>query len=142
MVKQKPTFISTLTEARGTDLSEVVRIVIEDTEDADGTAISRKITGMNYKGATLREALIEDPTVSPLKAHCTSVLLNSDNRITEQRAVSAHTVIDTDAELKKFLNPTSGTNDADTVNSSTGHRAGVRIRYQRLSRWCSSQTGS
>jgi len=122
-----------------TNTSEVVRLVIEDTTDSNGAELRRKIWGMNSNAYTLREVLIENPTLGTLKAWCNSSLVNSDLRITEERSPSAHTLIDTDAEVKKFLDPTVSTNDADTLNSSDGlitvyeynaddRRNGVRVK--------------
>lgn len=103
-----------------TDASEVVRLVVEDATDSSGAELRRTIRGSNDNANTLREVVIEDPTQGTLTAWCGSSLINSDLRITEQRAPSAHTLVDTDAEVKKFLDPTVSTNDADTLNSSDG----------------------
>ena len=103
-----------------TDSSVVVRIVIEDTEDGDGAEIRRKICGLNSSGVLLREALIENVVSGTPDAWCRSKILNSDNRVIEERSPSAHDVVDSNSDIKLFLNPTSGSNDTLTQNSSAG----------------------
>ena len=115
-------FYMDLNGGSSTDPNDVVRIVVEDTEDGANprTTRYRQIWGLNFKSAAIRETLIEDPTQTTLKAWCESKKLNSDLRVTEHRMPSAHSGVDTNAEIKKFLNPTSSTNDTDTVSSSAG----------------------
>jgi hypothetical protein len=40
--------------------------------------------------------------------------------MTERREPSAHTIVDSTAEVESFLNPSAATNDADTLNDSDG----------------------
>ncbi|MEM8672095.1 MAG: hypothetical protein AAGG48_31555, partial [Planctomycetota bacterium] len=128
-----------------TNPAEVVRLVIEDTEDgADPrNAIYRKVYGLNDKGIAIREAFIEDPTVSTLKVWCESRVFDSDELLTELRMPSAHVDVDSNADLQKFFDPTTSTNDTDSVSSTAGqvyyfeyssslgdgkHRTGTLIR--------------
>jgi hypothetical protein len=55
--------------------NEVVRIVIEDTIDADGNGVRRTIWGINNEGRNLREATIIDPDGTP-KFWCRSWILS------------------------------------------------------------------
>ncbi|MEM8667442.1 MAG: RHS repeat-associated core domain-containing protein [Planctomycetota bacterium] len=105
-----------------TDPSEVVRLVIEDTEDgADPrNAIYRKVYGLNDKGIAIREAFIEDPTVSTLRVWCESRVFDSDELLTELRMPSAHIDVDSNTDLQKFFDPTMNTNDTDSVSSTVG----------------------
>ena len=101
----------------------VDHLVIEDAEDANGAEVHRRIWGLNYKGVVLREVFIDDATgTTGLKAWCQSRILDSDMRVIEERMPSAHTLVDSDTEIKEFLDPTgdSGNNDGDTLNDSTG----------------------
>ncbi|MCH7527367.1 MAG: RHS repeat-associated core domain-containing protein, partial [Planctomycetes bacterium] len=117
---KKTYFYTKLSQGGSPPNDEVVYIVIEDTEDGNGGEIARRIYGLNDDGRMLRIAFIEDPTLSTIKAWCNSIVLDSDYRITERRSPSAHTVVDTDAEMKKFLDPKAATNDSDTLNASDG----------------------
>ena len=103
-----------------TDPTDVVRLIVEDATDSSGAELRRTIRGSNDNSNTLREVVIEDPTAGTLTAWCNSSLINSDLRVTEQRGPSAHTVVDSDSEVAKFLDPTTSTNDADTLNGSDG----------------------
>lgn len=47
------------------DDHEVVWIVVEDTIDAEGNALSRKVIGQNSSGRMLRHARITDPDGTP-----------------------------------------------------------------------------
>jgi RHS repeat-associated protein len=107
-----------------TDPNMVVRIVIQDTKDAAGTPLYRRLYGVNWKGTAIREAFVANPT-NPTASTiwCTSLILNSDWRVIERREPSAHkTLVSDNATLTKFLDPTgnSGANDTDTVNASSG----------------------
>ncbi|MCA9217073.1 MAG: hypothetical protein KDB27_28590, partial [Planctomycetales bacterium] len=102
-----------------TDPRDVVRIIVEDREDADGTNLSRRLYGLNTNGTVLREANCAAPGTG-IDVWCVSTLLDADGRVIERRMPSAHTSVDSDADLKKFLNPTSGTNDSDTLDNSNG----------------------
>lgn len=135
----------TLNGGTSTDPADVVRLVIEDTEDgaSPSNAIYRKLYGLNDKGVAIREVFIEDPAVSTLKAWCESRIFNSDELLTELRMPSAHVDVDSNADLQKFLDPTTSTNDTDSVSSTVGqvfyyeyssslgdgkHRTGTLIR--------------
>jgi RHS repeat-associated protein len=101
------------------------RIVIEDTQDADGNAVYRKVMSFNGQGYKLREALIENPLAeTQIKAWCTSWIRGTTgyelNRIKEKRLPSAHTVVDSASEMPLFLNPTASNYDDATLNNSTG----------------------
>ena len=113
-------FYMELNGGSSTDESVVVLIVVEDTEDSASprNAVSRKVIGLNSWGVPLRIAYLEDDTAG--KSWCTSHILDDDHRITERRMPSAHTLIDTNSDIKSFLNPTSGTNDTATLNDSEG----------------------
>ncbi|MCZ6837598.1 MAG: hypothetical protein O7G85_17635, partial [Planctomycetota bacterium] len=116
----KTTYFYTEIDPQGTTMDEVQFIIIADTEDGAGAEISRELIGLNRWGRELRRALVEDPTESTIKAWCTSTQIGSTYRITETRQPSAHTIVDTEAELKKFMDPKNGLNDSDTVNASDG----------------------
>ena len=101
---------------------DVVRyLTIEDTVDADGVAVYRKVYGLNHQGVLLREVTIEDPTGTPVY-WCTSYRVGTSgrglNKPIEHRPPSAHTKVDTAEELRQFLDPTTGTHDADTLNGT------------------------
>ena len=100
-----------------TDANEITRITIEDTEDASGGEAYRKVFGLNQYSRLLREAQIEDPTVTTQTIWCKSTKLDANDRISEERMPSAH-ACDSDADLTKFLDPydasgPSWSNDAD-----------------------------
>ena len=117
----KRTYHYMVLNTSSTDPRDVKRLVVEDTEKTDGSEAFRKIYGLNMYGMMLREVVIENPTLSTLKAWCQSTLVDETNlQVTESRSPSAHTVVDTDSEVTKFLNPTSSTNDSDTTNASDG----------------------
>ncbi len=105
---------------------KVTRLVVEDTEDSAGAEVRRNVYGLNNDGILLRQALIEDPTQATLKVWCQSTTVepstssDSYQQPLQQREPSAHRSVDTNVELAKFLNPTSGTNDADTLGDSSG----------------------
>ncbi|MEM9109968.1 MAG: RHS repeat-associated core domain-containing protein [Planctomycetota bacterium] len=105
------------------DADEVRWVTIEDTEDASSSERYRMIYGMNDEGILLRQVFIDTPTSSP-RYWCTSYLRGTSgfamDRVLETRLPSAHTEVDTSAELIKFLDPTTATNDADTVNNTSG----------------------
>jgi len=107
------------------DWNDVVRLIVEDAKDSEGNVTTRRIRGLNDRGRMLRDVTIENP-ISGSTYWCTSQKFSStsDGRITEKRPRSAHTEITTEANLKKFLNPSGGTNpndnDTDTLNSNTG----------------------
>lgn len=101
---------------------QVVRLVIDDAIDADGAGAFRTISGLNKNGRKLREALVTDPGGTP-KFWCKSWKLSTNtstllNRLAEYRTPAAHHV--TSSTINKFLDPTTGTNDADTLNPSIG----------------------
>lgn len=119
-------FYMQLNGGSSTDPRDVVYVTVEDAEDAIGTAIWRKILGFNSKNAALRGAFIENPNAGTLKAWCSSVIIDAgpsndeSRRILQVRSPSAHSLVDSNAEITKFLNPTSSTNDSDTINASDG----------------------
>ena len=49
----------------GTDQNQVVRLVVEDTQDSAGTAVYRTVSGFEGGGRILRRAFIQNPTTSP-----------------------------------------------------------------------------
>lgn len=116
-----------------TDVDEVARIVVEDTVvDLDGDGLIeagdaqyRTIYGVNKDGRLLRQAMIEDPTPGTgMDVWCTSTVMgtsgNGNNRVIERRMPSTHALVDTNAELEDFLDPSAGTNDAATVEDTAG----------------------
>ena len=108
------------------DQNEVVRIVIEDTEDSNGSAHSRTVYGLNETGQQLRKAFIDDPTGTPTY-WCESWKLATSGpalRVSELRMPSAHDVASA-SELRDFLDPfdsegASWTNDTNTLFASDG----------------------
>ncbi|MFV1965072.1 MAG: RHS repeat-associated core domain-containing protein [Pirellulaceae bacterium] len=113
-----------------TDINEVVRLVIEDGVDENGTAVYRKIYGLNDTGRKLREVFIDKP-ISNEKYWCkswkfveTSELSTNPHKrncVTEKRMPSAHDVVSTSVD--EFLNPYTGgswSNDAATLRDSDG----------------------
>ncbi len=117
---KKTYYYMDLNGGSSTDPSEVVRMVVEDTTDSQGADVSRKVLGLSDNGTALREATIEDPTAGTITVWCKSIIVSSDLRVTERRNPSAHTLVDSDSELKNFLDPTTGTNDSTTLNDSDG----------------------
>ncbi len=126
-------------------VSEVTRIVVEDTEESGGEEAYRRIFGLNKHGKVLRRTLIENPTAATLVAWCDSVKLTTASRVSELRKPSAHDVTD-NADMKKFLDPEGGSpagqNDTDTLNASEGaifvfehngddRRTGTRLKNGR-----------
>ena len=114
------------------ETNEVVQLIIEDTEDANGIPYSRRIYGINRGGRVLREVLIDDPRVGqPSKYWCQSWTLDARvpeaHLVAEERTPTAHDVSD-DADLAKFLDPfdpTDGSgmawaNDEETLHDSQG----------------------
>ena len=104
------------------DWNDVVRIVVEDTKDSDGNVVTRRVQGLNETGQMLRDATIKDPIGTSPTYWCLSRKYSSthEGRISEKRPPSAHTDVNTEAELKQFLDPSSGTNDASTLNDYSG----------------------
>lgn len=123
---KKTYFYLDLAQGATIDQNEVVRIVIEDTEDADGVAQYRRVYGFNDTGRMLREVFIEDPTGTP-SYWCKSSVMDSsgkEHRVSEDRMPSAHAVT-TAANLRTFLDPydsegNSWSNDTNTLNTSEG----------------------
>jgi len=107
----------------GANASETYRITIEDTMYG-GQRIQRKVMALNKDGYLLREAIIDDPATP--RYWCKSHILDSNTasqsygKPLQTRMPSAHTGVNTAALLRSFLNPTAGTNDADTVHASAG----------------------
>jgi hypothetical protein len=101
-----------------------VRLVIQDTKDASGTLLYRRIYGVNWKGTAIREAFVTDPT-NPTASTiwCKSLILDEEWRVIERRMPSAHKdmVYDNDT-LKLFFDfaRIDGASDGDTVNSNSG----------------------
>ncbi|QDU44544.1 tRNA3(Ser)-specific nuclease WapA precursor [Symmachiella dynata] len=108
------------------DQNEVVRIVVEDTEDSNGTARYRTVYGLSDTGRLLRKAFVEDPVGSP-SYWCESFKMATTGksaRLGEERMPSAHAVT-TAAHFRSFLDPydsegASWTNDTNTLNASGG----------------------
>ena len=117
-------FYIKLNGGSSSDVNEVVQIVVQDTEDADDGEVSRRLYGLNDYGIKLRHALIEDPDASTLMAWCRSIKLDSSSpsnrRVVEKRMASAHTAVTDNETMQNFLDPTSGSNDASTLDNSTG----------------------
>ena len=102
--------------------NDVVRLVIEDTVDGNGNGAYRKIYGLSDTGQKLREATIAAPTGTP-QFWCESWKLSTStttllNRLVEHRTAAAHNV--TISTIDNFLDPTTGSNDGDTLNGSAG----------------------
>jgi len=108
-------------------VNDVTRLVVEDTVDSSGQPASRRVYGLNNFGRKLREVLITDPlgqTPQGAKYWCQSWTMVAGTQagqylVAEYRTPAAHSVT-TDALVKKFLDPTTGTNDADTLNAGAG----------------------
>ena len=111
----------------------VVRIVVEDTVGTDDTPQYRRLYGINYRGAAIRQVDLDDPLAEgdSLKAWCQSRTFNNNLRIVQERMPSAHSGVNSDPLIEKFLNPTAGAlenaalglaggNDEQTVNSDSG----------------------
>ncbi|MEZ6049199.1 MAG: RHS repeat-associated core domain-containing protein [Planctomycetaceae bacterium] len=99
-----------------TDANTVRRVVVEDTEDDDGNAVFRKIYGVNDTGQLLRQAITPDP-VTATDFWCISQKLATSgkaHRVSEYRTAEAHDV-DSNTDVAKFIDPTTSTNDADTL---------------------------
>ncbi|WP_010584091.1 RHS repeat domain-containing protein [Schlesneria paludicola] len=105
----------------------VNHIVIEDTQDSNGVAISRTVYGLEFTGRLLRKAFIQNPISSP-KYWCESWTMTDSSTSSSyltgaHRYPSAHTGITTAANLRTFLHPYDGTswaNDTSTLNSNSG----------------------
>ena len=107
-----------------TNATKVCRIIVEDTKDAAGIAVLRTIWGVNHWGIALRHAVLTAPNgVNASNVWCEStVLVGATNALkSQERMPSAHAgAVTSNALLQKFLNPTNGTNDRDTVNPASG----------------------
>ena len=103
-----------------TDPGATTTIVVEDTEKSDNSEAYRQVFGLNFRGVAVREAFIENPTAGTPTCWCMSVKVDADLNVIEQRAASAHTDFDKSTLLDEFFNPSSGSNDANTVNSTSG----------------------
>ena len=101
------------------NVNSVERIIVEDTVDGAGNGIFRKVTGVNESGRLLRRVLIDDPSASSPQYWCQSWKLDDDENVIEYRQPSAHSV-DSDADVAKFLDGHSGTNDGDTLHDTSG----------------------
>jgi len=109
------------------DQNEVVRLVVEDTQDSAGAPTYRTIYGLNDTGQLLRKAFITSPTGSA-QYWCESTRFATTGpqfRIAEERSPSAHTAVVSAANLRSFLDPydsegNSWTNDTNTLNASDG----------------------
>ncbi|NLE36864.1 MAG: hypothetical protein GX621_02440, partial [Pirellulaceae bacterium] len=102
------------------DRDDVVHLVVEDTEDSEGTPVTRTIYGLNAMGNQLRKAVVANPNdAQNLAAWCTSIKLAANQKVAERRSPSAHAVA-TNADLTDFLDPTGngGDNDANTLAAS------------------------
>jgi RHS repeat-associated protein len=107
--------------------NEVIRLVVEDTQDSAGNAIYRTVFGFEQNGRMLRRAFIVNPTTSPTY-WCDSWVFSTASpyvpyRVSERRHPSAHTGVTTSTALQAFLNPYDGSswsNDTSTVNASSG----------------------
>ena len=119
-VGQKSTFFYIRLNATPSSNNDVAMLVIEDLEDSSGNEVSRQISGVNEQQHRLRYIVIEDPTDTTPDVWCRSERIDSDQRVTERRSPSAHTLVNTDAEVEDFLDPEDGSNDTNTLNSSTG----------------------
>lgn len=117
-VKYDYYYLSTNTHGVSSGYNDVVWVVIEDVSDANNNPIKRHIWALNKYGNSLREMTIQDPHDSP-KYWCSSQTLNSYGYITSHRLNSAHTTVTTAAQARAFLDPSTGSNDASTLNDST-----------------------
>jgi hypothetical protein len=117
-------FYLLLNQGANPGVHEVVGIIVEDTEDAQGIEAFRRIYGLNpTAGRELREAFIEDPTDFTQNVWCHSTTLVTSggaiNRVDQSRLPSAHAgEVETDDDIEMFLDPGSGSNDNLTMNSS------------------------
>jgi RHS repeat-associated protein len=112
-----------------TDQNQVIRLVVEDTQDSAGTAVYRAVFGLENNGRMLRRAFIQNPVTTPTYWCDSWVFATSTGstalpyRLAERRYPSAHTGVTTNTALQAFLNPYNGTswaNDTSTVNASSG----------------------
>ena len=108
------------------DENEVVRLVVEDTIDANGNGLFRTVYGLNDAGRMLRQVRITDPAGSP-NFWCESwKMVVADGgaqtqRWAEYRTPAAHNV--SSSTVDEFLNPSANgsfTNDTNTLNDSAG----------------------
>ncbi|MFH1731404.1 MAG: hypothetical protein ABIF82_07120, partial [Planctomycetota bacterium] len=113
------------------DEDVVVRIVVEDLTATESTTddvkIRRVVRGLNKSGIRLRHVTIVNNGTQETPDYdfwCRSTVVgtsgDSQDQPTEERMPSAHTCVDSTAEAKLFLDPTTDTNDADTLNDSDG----------------------
>ena len=110
------------------DARPVVRLIIEDTVDADGNAQLRRILGINYSGQIVREALLTDPLNEDQdNIWCRSSIYHQlAFQLLERRMPSAHKgQVTSNATLKQFLDPFNETteswsNDTNTVSGTSG----------------------
>jgi RHS repeat-associated protein len=121
------------TKVLGSDsnLDTTEELVIEDTQDAVGNAISRTIVGLSAGDRMLRRAFIQNPVTSP-QFWCESWVLATSTgsttlpfRVAEHRYPSAHTCVTSNSQLQTFLTPVSwlggsNANDQATVNATSG----------------------
>jgi len=122
-----------LGQEAGIEADKIFRIVVEDTEKSDGAEAHRQLYGLNYTGNALRQARIENPTAGTLVAWCRSKKIDAtDLYVSERRSPAAHSLIDTNTELAKFLNPNTGTNDTDTLNASDGAIRVYEVDAQKI----------
>jgi RHS repeat-associated protein len=109
------------------DQNEVVRLVVEDTQDSADAPKYRIVYGLNDTGQLLRKAFITSPTGSA-QYWCESTKLATTGpkyRAGEIRMPSAHTLVSTAVNLRNFLDPfdsegNSWVNDTNTLNASDG----------------------
>ncbi|HEV8072384.1 MAG TPA: RHS repeat-associated core domain-containing protein [Planctomycetaceae bacterium] len=111
------------------DQNQVIRLVVEDTQDSAGSAVYRAVFGFEQNGRMLRRAFIQNPVTTPTYWCDSWVFATSTGstalpyRLAEHRHPSAHTGVTTATALQAFLNPYNGTswaNDTSTVNASSG----------------------
>ncbi|MCC5828168.1 MAG: hypothetical protein JJU36_01855, partial [Phycisphaeraceae bacterium] len=119
--------------------ADVVQVIVEDTSVADGEdwrPVTRRIIGLNPDGIALREVITIDPTEdnNPLYWCRSTIVGDGDqtgprNVVIERRSPSAHTVVNTPSQLRKFLNPTGddGNNETSTLNAATNSSGVVHI---------------
>ncbi|MEM7312468.1 MAG: hypothetical protein AAF497_04885, partial [Planctomycetota bacterium] len=117
----KEYFYMELNGGSSTDTNEVIQLVVEDTDyDGSTTPHKRCVYGLNKNGITLRKMVLDNPS-NYTQVWCESTELNSNGLVLEKRMRSAHSgKVTTDALAKKFLDPTTGSNDSETVQASSG----------------------
>ena len=130
----KTYFFMEIAQGATLDQNEVTRVVVEDTQDSAGTAVYRKVYGLNSTGQALREGFIQNSTAATPTFWCESWKLATTGKkykLGEHRLPSAHAVT-TSANFRTFLDPydseaTAGERQRDHPRQ---RRPGERVRVQ------------